>query len=484
MDGCSRQNPAYRPASERAPGDGSPLQSRPQLRVPPTEPSRDACYPFSDLRHHADDVPLGFAASRRTARGDGFAGRRRARSSPLAFGDVTCEHVFVIVCVLLPRFALAVAAGGREVLAAGPVALAPEPGRDQLIGEVSAAAEAYGVRAGLRLGEALARCPTLRLVAPDPVGVADAWDARVRALEGIGAAVEPGPPGTAWFGAGGLRTLHGGTLEGVLAATRRALEGAGPARRGAFALRRLGGRRPRARTAAGDRPDGRRRAGRLHGAAARRCSCSRVQRSRCCRMRSSASGSAPSASWPSCRAPRWPTASAAAGPLARDLAQGKDTPLVPRTAAEQLEERLELPESASGMQLQRGLDLLIDRLLARRERRGRALRAVVLSAKLVEGGTWRARVTFREPLADPRRMRLVLGQKLAELPGARRRAAPARRRASARRRATSARCSPSRPRSAARACARPCARHAPWRAPTRRCGSSPSIPTRGCPSGA
>jgi protein ImuB len=104
------------------------------------------------------------------------------------------------------------------------------------------------------------------------------------------------------------------------------------------------------------------------------------------------------------------------GPLARDLAQGKDTPLVPRTAAERLEERLELPESASGVQLQRGLELLIDRLLARRERRGRALRAVVLSAKLVEGGTWRARVTFREPLADPRRMRLVLGQKLAELP--------------------------------------------------------------------
>ena len=88
----------------------------------------------------------------------------------------------------------------------------------------------------------------------------------------------------------------------------------------------------------------------------------------------------------------------------------------PRTAAERLEERLELPESASGVQLQRGLELLIDRLLARRERRGRTLRAVVLSAALVEGGTWRARVTFREPLADPRRMRLVLGQKLAELP--------------------------------------------------------------------
>jgi protein ImuB len=104
------------------------------------------------------------------------------------------------------------------------------------------------------------------------------------------------------------------------------------------------------------------------------------------------------------------------GPLARDLAQGKDTALVARTAAERLEERLELPESASGVQLERGLGLLIDRLLARRERRGRTLRAVVLSAALVEGGTWRAHVTFREPLADPRRMRLVLGPRLAELP--------------------------------------------------------------------
>ena len=89
----------------------------------------------------------------------------------------------MIVCVLLPRFELAVAAGGREALAAGPLALAPEIGREPLVGETSAAAEAYGVRAGLRLGEALARCPTLRLVAPDPAGVADAWE-RVRRRAG------------------------------------------------------------------------------------------------------------------------------------------------------------------------------------------------------------------------------------------------------------------------------------------------------------
>ena len=40
----------------------------------------------------------------------------------------------------------------------------------------------------------------------------------------------------------------------------------------------------------------------------------------------------------------------------------------------------------------------------------------MLSAKLVEGGTWRIRVTFREALTDPKRMRLVLTPRLTELP--------------------------------------------------------------------
>jgi len=40
----------------------------------------------------------------------------------------------------------------------------------------------------------------------------------------------------------------------------------------------------------------------------------------------------------------------------------------------------------------------------------------VLSSTLVGGGTLRARATFREALADPRRMRLVLVPKLAGLP--------------------------------------------------------------------
>ena len=129
----------------------------------------------------------------------------------------------MIVCVLLPRFELAVAAGGREALAAAPLALAPQIGREQLVGETSAAAEAHGVRAGMRLGEALARCPTLQLVTPDPAGVADAWEGIVGALEGIGAAVESDRPGMAWFDERGLRGLHGGSVESVITILRRAL---------------------------------------------------------------------------------------------------------------------------------------------------------------------------------------------------------------------------------------------------------------------
>jgi protein ImuB len=106
-----------------------------------------------------------------------------------------------------------------------------------------------------------------------------------------------------------------------------------------------------------------------------------------------------------------------AGLHALELACGGDGALQPRPATEFLRESLELPEAASGMQLERGLGLLIDRLLARRERRGRTLRSVVLSAVLVEhGGTWREQVVFREALADPARMRLALTPHLQLMP--------------------------------------------------------------------
>jgi nucleotidyltransferase/DNA polymerase involved in DNA repair len=317
----------------------------------------------------------------------------------------------MIACVLLPRFELGVAAGDRELLLRQPAALAPEAGREQFVGEVSAAAEAFGVRPGMRLGEALSRCPQLALIAPDPAGVADAWERVLRALEGIGAAVEPHRPGLACFDAAALRPLHGG-VEGVLAATRRALRrparlGAGPTRFSALAAAtRARSRRPEI----------------VRGEAADYLATLPV---RLLRARAGTAGLPEplerlgiATLGELARLPDADLADrfGAAGVLAGTLARGGDMAPAPRRPSEGLEELLELPEAASGPQLERALGLLIARLLARRERRGRTLRAVALSASLVEGGTWRERLTFREALADPERMRLVLAPRLVTLP--------------------------------------------------------------------
>lgn len=316
----------------------------------------------------------------------------------------------MIVCAHLPRFALVVAAGGREALLQGPAALAPEPGREQLVGEVSAPAEVFGIHAGMRMGEALSRCPRLALVPPDPLGVADAWEEVVCRLEAVGAEVEAARPGLACFDAAGLQRLHGGHLDGVVAAVRRSLArpariGAGPTRFCAVA----GALRARSRRA--DIVEG---APALAGepvALLRHCEETAALPAALERLGIATLGDLVAL-------PRAAVADRFGPPglRAHDLARGRDTPLHPRIPGERLEEDLELPESGSGEQLGHGLGLLIDRLLARRERRGRTLRAVVLAAKLVEGGTWRERVVFREALADAGRMRLVLVPRLALLP--------------------------------------------------------------------
>src|ERR1700722_14568142 len=129
----------------------------------------------------------------------------------------------MVVCVHLPRFELSFAAGGAQALVGRALAIAPLPGGEQRIGEVSGAAEALGVRRGMALGEALARCPELALVPADPVVVEEAWESLLRSLEAIGAGVEPAArPGLAYVETGPLRALHG-TDAAVIAAVQRAV---------------------------------------------------------------------------------------------------------------------------------------------------------------------------------------------------------------------------------------------------------------------
>jgi protein ImuB len=317
----------------------------------------------------------------------------------------------MVVCVRIPRFELTAAIGKAEALVGKPLALSPLPGQASRVGEVSGTAEALGVRSGMQLGEALARAPDLRLVAPDPMAVAEEWERVVRALEGVGARPELERAGIAYFQADELYWLHGG-LEGVVHQAGRALGrpahiGVGPTRFCALAASR------RARM---------RRAVVVSGGARRYLASQPVTLLHCRaqtgplvrsleRLGISTLGDIAALSR-AAMADRF----GAPGALAHDLARGIDTPLVPRRVEDRVWESLELVESANGQVLERTLIVLVDRILARPEREGRSLRAVVLGARLVGGGTWREHIVFRQALCDRERIGLALSLRLLKLP--------------------------------------------------------------------
>jgi protein ImuB len=331
----------------------------------------------------------------------------------------------MVVCVHVPRFELVVAAGdrsesARQALAGKALALAPRVGAEQRVGEVSGAAEAAGVARGMVLGEALARCPDLILIPPDPVKAVERWEATMAALESIGAAVEPARPGLAYFETGPLRRLHGtdtATIALAQGAARAALGGrsprvgAGPTRfcalAGALATR---SRRPlvlegppasEARRWLAAQPVG--LLGFREDTAALLEPLDRLgvrTLGELARLGRAALSD------------RF----GAAGALAHRLAGGEDSALRPRRPLESLAESMEVGDASSGEALKRVLGVLVNRLLARSERRGRTLRAVIVSARLIAGGGWRERVVFRQALCDPERIWLALSLRLLTLP--------------------------------------------------------------------
>ena len=80
----------------------------------------------------------------------------------------------MLAAVVIPGFDLRATLRSRPGLETAPVALAPLPGKEPLLGSITAAAATKGVRPGMRLSEALATCPELVLVDQDPAGVEQA----------------------------------------------------------------------------------------------------------------------------------------------------------------------------------------------------------------------------------------------------------------------------------------------------------------------
>jgi protein ImuB len=318
----------------------------------------------------------------------------------------------MIVCVHLPRFELVAAAGGPGALTGQALAIAPSGSGPARVGEVSGTAQAQGVQAGMMLGEALARCPTLELIPGDPVQVAQTWEQAARALEGIGAQVELARAGLAYFDGDGLQGIHGGD-DGLILATRKALGrpvriGVAPSRFCSLAAA-LETRSHRARVV-GDREARRYLAAQPVGILSHRPQTATIVASL------QQLGLGKLGAIVKLTAAEMTDRFSEPGTIARRLALGYDTPLRVRRVEDQLTESMRLAEANSGLLLERTLEVLVDRLLARPQRRGRTVRAITLSARLAERGTWREEVVFRQALSDPRRIRLALSQRLQLLP--------------------------------------------------------------------
>ncbi len=315
-----------------------------------------------------------------------------------------------VACALIPRFRL-IAAIQQPGMLGRPAALAPEPGAAQLIGEVTEPAERFGLRAGMRMGEALSRCPELALIPPDLERAERAWEEALRRLEGIGAQVESGRAGEAFFEAGGLSRLWGG-IEGVLGRARRQLGksvhlGAGPSRFCAYVA---------ATSSGGIVPDG--KAAEFLEPLPVSLLTGRLEEEEADDLPNELERLGISTLGRLAGLPRDAVADrfGRLGLRARRLARGEDDPLRPRPVAEAIAVELELPEAVSGQQLERSLELLISRLLAHSGRRGRTLRTLCLSARLAAGGGWRRQIALRRASADRSRLADALLPHLGLLP--------------------------------------------------------------------
>jgi len=265
----------------------------------------------------------------------------------------------------------------------------------------------------MRLGEALATCPPLVLVDRNPEAVEREWEGVLRRLEDAGFAVDPAEQGVVYFETKGVERLYGGVqpaLERALAAIGSSWDPRiGAAGRRFTALAAASVARPGQIMLVQEQeeqefleplplsllPLPSDRYAELEGLGLRRLG----------------------------ELAQLPRAAVAErlgvdGRRAWRLAQGgRKSRVRGRKPAFELAEAMTFPDAVGNeLTLRRSLGSLLERLLARPERAGRPYRKLALSARLVDGGSWRRAVTLRDATTEAARLRAALGPKLQELP--------------------------------------------------------------------
>jgi nucleotidyltransferase/DNA polymerase involved in DNA repair len=319
----------------------------------------------------------------------------------------------MVACLLIPGFELRAALRSRPRLSLEPSALAPEPGEEPLLGPVTAVAEQAGVKPGMRLGEALATCPSLVLVERDPASVEREWEGVLCRLEDAGFAVDPVEHGVVVFETRGVERLYGGiqpALERALAVVGSGWDPRiGAADRRFTALAAASVARPGQILMVGAREEKRfldplplsllplttARYAELEGLGLRSLGELAALPGGAVAERLGVDG----------------------GKAWRLASGGQKAKVRGRKPASELVEVLTFPDAvANELTLRRALGSLLERLLARPERAGRPFRKLALAARLVDGGSWRRVATLRDATAEVGRLRAALGPKLQELP--------------------------------------------------------------------
>jgi protein ImuB len=248
----------------------------------------------------------------------------------------------------------------------------------------------------------------------DPVEAGELTELLLRRLERIGAAVESERLGEAFFALVGLRGIHGGANAGVLAAARRAAKaevriGVAPTRFAAHAAALRETIVPPAE--AGDFLAGlpvSALVGRLE--LPPREAGSLVETLR--RLGIEQLGELAALSH-DLIADRF----GMPGLEALCLARGEEPPLRPRRPYEELSAEVELPEGAAGAQLDHALKLLVARLLAAPQRKGRTVLGLRLGAVLCGGGSWSVDQGLGQATASARTLFALLTTRMEKLPG-------------------------------------------------------------------